>query len=361
MKGIRFKLFILLMLCVLFSASFSCAAQPSTGRASPEVPLTFAKQYVCIGDSITNGHGNTSFEAYPHQLTLLLGAANSYKEFGDPNYPERPLPEDWLIQNPANQTLVINHGIESQKIQTMLANVETQVGSRLGNADETIVVLLGGINDIGQGRSAAAVQADWAAYGAWCRKHDVKLYIGTMTALTDPSFNAIRAEANAWLRNNWRNFADKLIDFAGNEALAEATDLLYFNADGVHPNAAGDLRMAQIANSVINGSYQVPTITRTSAANGFFRIAYNQTLPVSGGDGAIVWSRRSGELPSGVAFNAATRKFEGLPTVMGTYPNIVIRATDATGDFHERTFSIVITRKYSLCSRGFVPNCAAEK
>lgn len=359
MQRIRFKLFILLTLC-LFSVSSSCAAQPLTEQISSKTPTTLAKQYICIGDSITNGHGNTSFEAYPHQLALLVGAANSYKEFGSPSYPERPLPEGWLIQNPANQTIVINHGIESQSIQLMLANVEAQVGNRLGNANETVVLLLGGINDIGQGRSAAAIQADWAAYGVWCRNHNVKLYIGTMTAISSLSSNAVRMEANAWLRNNWQNFADKLIDFAGNEALADATNLLYFNADGIHPNGGGDLRMARIANSVINGSYQAPTITRTSVSTGFFRIVYNQTLTVSGGDGAITWRLRSGVLPSGESFNAATHKFEGVPTVMGTYPNIVIRATDATGDFHERIFSIFITRKYSLCSRGFIRNCAAE-
>lgn len=337
MKIIRFKVFLLLSLYAFFVA-FSCAARPVIEQPVLKVQPAFTKQYIFIGDSITNGHGNTAFEAYPHQFALSLGA-DSYKHTEG-----FVLPSGWLVQN-GSRTAVINHGLESQRIQSMLANIETQVGGRLDNAGETVVVLLGGINDIGQGRSAADIQADWAAYGAWCHTHNVKLYIGTMTAVTHPSFDAVRVEANAWLRNNWQAFADKLIDFAGNEALADATNLIYFSADGVHPTALGDLQMALITSYVINGSYQTPTITNSNLSTGFFRRVYNQSLAVSGGDGIITWSYRGGGLPPGITFNPTTGKFEGTPNVNGTYPNIVIRATDATGDFNERTFSIVITRK----------------
>lgn len=347
MRKIRNILFVLPLLCIIF-ASFSCAANiPSESKST----TIYTKQYLFIGDSITNGHGNTSLEAYPHQVSMLL-RANSYK------FPEGfVVPSGWLIQN-ASGTLVVNHGLESQKIQMMLENIQTQVGERLNDANETIVVLLGGINDIGQGRTAAAIQADWAAYGAWCDANNVKLYIATMPAVTNPAFNAVRIEANAWLRANWQNFADKLIDLAGNEALANAADLTYFKSDGVHPTATGDLKMAQIAFAVINNSYQSPTITRTNIPTGFFRRFYNQTLTVSGGDGLIVWKYMRGELPAGITFNARSQRFEGTPTLMGTYPNIVIRAVDATGDFHERMFSIVVTRKYTLCVQGFIPNCS---
>lgn len=344
---------------LLFSCS--CSAQQFEENLVQEKQITTSTQYICIGDSITNGHGNTSFEAYPHQLVLMLGGANSYKEYGDPNYPERPLPEGWIIQNPANLTTVINHGIESQKIQTMLANIQSQVGSRLGNANETIVILLGGINDVGTGRSAAEIQADWAAYGAWCRANNVKLYIGTMTAVRDPHFNSVKAEANSWLRANWQYFADKLIDFGNNDALADAANLTFFDDDGVHPNETGDLRMAEIVNSVINSTYQTPTITQASLPVGGLQVFYSQTLTVSGGDGTINWSHRSGTLPPGISFNALEHKFEGIPLVIGTYPNIVVRATDATGDFYERNLTISISRKFNLCIRGTIRGCSGIK
>lgn len=356
MKKIQFKLFSLLT-PFIFLFSFSCAAQQTIENAASGTDTAPTKQYICVGDSITNGHGNTSFQAYPHQFALMLGGANSYKDFGPPDYAQRPLPEGWLIQNPANLTSVINLGINSQRIQTMLERVGTQVGSRLGNANESTVILLGGINDAAQGRSAEQIQADWAAYGNWCRANNVKLYIGTMTAANNHPFDLIRVQANIWLRANWQSFADKLIDFERNEALADSTNLTYFYGDTVHPNAAGDFRMAQIVNAVINGSYQAPVIANSTLRTGLTSGVYSQSLSVLGGDGVIIWSHRSGALPSGIVFNAATRSFEGTPTAIGTFPNIIIRATDATGDFHERTFSLVIAENSVFCNPKVTRNC----
>lgn len=355
MKKTYLNTFILLSLAV-FLGSFSCSAQQMTEQKDLDSQNLVARQYICIGDSITNGHGNTSFDAYPHQLALLMGGANSYKMIGFPSYPERPLPEGWLIQNPANQTTIINYGIEAERIETMLAEINTQVGSRLGDANETIVILLAGINDIGVGRTAAQVEADWMAYGAWCRANNVKLYIATMTAVGNAN-NLPKEEANSWLRENWRLLADKLIDLGHNQSLDNPADPAYFHPDQGHPTALGDLQMALIAHSVINGTYQSPTIDEAGVSTGFFRLPYNRTLTATGGDGIITWSHRSGNLPTGIVFNPVLHKFEGIPNVSGTFPNIVIRATDATGDFYERTYSIAITRKYTLCSRALIRNC----
>jgi lysophospholipase L1-like esterase len=350
MKKTYLNTFILLSLVVFFG-SFSCSAQQVTEQTDSESQNLITRQYICIGDSITNGYANTSVQAYPHQLSLTLGA-NSYK------FPEgNTLPSGWLTQIPGNQTTFINYGIDSQRIETMLANVGTQVGSRLGDANETTVILLAGINDIGVGRTAAQVEADWMAYGAWCRANNVKLYIATMTAVGHPAFNATKEEANMWLRANWQLFADKLIDFGRNQALDNPANSAYFHPDQGHPTALGDLQMALIAGSVINGTYQSPTIAEEGVPTGFFRLLYDRTLTATGGDGAITWSHRSGTLPTGIVFNSVSHKFEGIPTVSGTFPNIVIRATDATGDFYERTYSIAITRKYTLCSRALVRNC----
>jgi hypothetical protein len=356
MKKTYIEIITLLSLIVFFS-SFSCSAQQKTEQSDFNSQNLTNKQYISVGDSITNGHGNTSFDAYPHQLALMHGAANSYKDFGYPNYPERPMPEGWLIQNPANMTTFVNLGVESQRLDTMLANVGTQVGSRLSNANETTVILLGGINDIWNGRTASQIEADWMAYGLWCRANNVKLYIATMTAVGHAPNNAVRNEANQWLRTNWQLFADRLIDFGRNQALDDPTNSAYFHPDQGHPTALGDLQMALIAGAVINGTYQAPTIAEASISTGFFRLPFNRTLTATGGDGAITWSHRSGTLPTGIIFNPVSHAFEGTPTVSGTFPNIVIRATDATGDFHEQTYSIAITRKYTLCSRTLVRNC----
>jgi hypothetical protein len=159
-------------------------------------------------------------------------------------------------------------------------------------------------------------------------------------------------QADAWLLANWHTFADRLVNFVGNEALADPTNLTYFHTDGGHIRAAGNLRMAQIVNAVINGTYQSPTIKTTRVSDGNFKIAYRETLSVSGGDGTITWSHRSGNLPPGISFNAATHTFEGTPTTIGIFPNIVIRATDATGDFHERQYTI-----HSVCNPDFTRNC----
>ncbi|TXI48178.1 MAG: autotransporter domain-containing protein [Lysobacter sp.] len=75
----------------------------------------------------------------------------------------------------------------------------------------------------------------------------------------------------------------------------------------------------------------VPTIALTPATlpGGTAGTAYSQTLTISGGIAPYIVTQ-AGALPTGIAFNAATRTFSGTPTQSGSFP-ISVTVTDSTG------------------------------
>lgn len=86
-----------------------------------------------------------------------------------------------------------------------------------------------------------------------------------------------------------------------------------------------------------------PVIATPSPSQGTVgQVGYSLALSVSGGVPAIVWSKTSGTLPTGLTLNTSTGAITGNPSADGTFSNIVIRATDALGRYHEVTFAITI-------------------
>jgi uncharacterized protein YhjY with autotransporter beta-barrel domain len=71
------------------------------------------------------------------------------------------------------------------------------------------------------------------------------------------------------------------------------------------------------------------TLTPTTLPNGTAGTAYSQTLTVSGGI-APYTTTLTGTLPTGLAFDAATRTFSGTPTQAGTF-TFSVTVTDSTG------------------------------
>jgi len=68
--------------------------------------------------------------------------------------------------------------------------------------------------------------------------------------------------------------------------------------------------------------------------------AYNQTLTASGGTAPYVFTVSGGALPAGMTLSSAG-VVGGTPTAAGS-TLVTIRATDASGCFAERDFTIIV-------------------
>ncbi|MEO7859069.1 MAG: putative Ig domain-containing protein, partial [Nitrospirales bacterium] len=84
-----------------------------------------------------------------------------------------------------------------------------------------------------------------------------------------------------------------------------------------------------------------PKITTTSLLAGTFKGAYNQTVSVTGGIGALVWGVTSGALPPGLTLNASNGNIAGIPTQTGSF-NFTLRVTDQIPQFDEQGLTITI-------------------
>lgn len=308
---------------------------------------------LCIGDSLTNGHQapnpSDSLQAYPHLLAGLLGA-NSYKQ---PQTNKYVMPEGWLTQN-GSITTVINYGIESQTLDAMSANFSTQVLQNASNYSATTVTLLGGTNNTVTD-TGDQIHQKWQDYSALCMANNIRLRIMTLPALRDEPYKSTALAANALLRTN-HTFANEFVDLARNTAFTDATNLTYYQTDGVHLTTAANQKIAELILSVRNGTYSAPFITTTSLPNATQNSAYSQTLATTGNP--TVWQLKSGTLPNGISFNAATRQFTGTPTQSGSFSGITIWAIDSNGNFDEEVYSLTVNAaaggriNYALTSQG---------
>ena len=82
------------------------------------------------------------------------------------------------------------------------------------------------------------------------------------------------------------------------------------------------------------GASQTPgpaalTITTSALASGVSGTAYSSSLGASGGTAPYLWSLSSGQLPAGIALDAASGALAGTPSASGTY-SLTLKVTDAS-------------------------------
>lgn len=178
------------------------------------------------GDSITAGLGLATSDYYPTQLdALLCGGACTVENYGVPN-----------------RFIADLNG----------ATIDARYDA--GN-DANILVVLIGTNDCAAGTAAATSNA---ALKAFCQARQATgwtVVVGTIPAYSS-SFGteAIRLAYNAEIRADWATFADGLADIGADARVgvtgAEMSST-YFQADQVHPKAAGAAVLAELVRDAL--------------------------------------------------------------------------------------------------------------
>jgi lysophospholipase L1-like esterase len=170
------------------------------------------------GDSLTEGYFLTSSQSYPSQVM-------------------RQLPE---------QLESFNFGISGQTWQDLLRDVQHEVDPLYSESRRlNLVVVWAGANDLAVGYTAQQVYENARRYCEARRAVGFTVITATLYPLepkdTDQRFEERRVGYNELLRAHWHEFADALVDIAGDERIGGPSGPArrrYF-IDAVHLNEAG--------------------------------------------------------------------------------------------------------------------------
>ena len=148
----------------------------------------------------------------------------------------------WLAQAHRDWT-VLNRGVNGERTDQILARFDRDV--RGAGADAVIVIA--GVNDIYQGRSARQVVRTLEAIYDAARAARIVTVAGTIVPYNTatPDANARMHEVNAWIRGYAAQHAD-LVCCDTRAAVAASGDLdrLASSPDGLHPSPDGYRLMA---------------------------------------------------------------------------------------------------------------------
>ena len=188
---------------------------------------------VCLGDSTTAGtpYFESPIEAPPD------GRGD---ETGSFPYWLRQQHPDWVI---------LNRGVNGERSDQIAARFDRDVLSQAPDA----VVIIAGVNDVYQGRSAAHVTGQLDAMYRRALDHGVMVVAGTIVPYNTATAaqNAAMREINAWIAK--RATVPGKIQFVDTRAAAAAAndpDKLSGSPDGLHPDRDGYRRMAEAIDRV---------------------------------------------------------------------------------------------------------------
>jgi lysophospholipase L1-like esterase len=193
------------------------------GRPLPERLII-----VALGDSTTAGTPGfkSPVEAPPH------GQGDETSQYAY-----------WLMQSQPDWR-VLNRGVNGERSDEIRARFDRDVL----RARPRAVVVIAGVNDIYQGRSAAQVARELEAMYTAARAARIPLVAGTIipynTATADA--NARMHAVNAWIRSYVAAHPDDTVycDTRAAVAASGAPDRLASSPDDLHPSADGYRRMA---------------------------------------------------------------------------------------------------------------------
>ena len=140
---------------------------------------------------------------------------------------------------------VVNQGINAQRSDQIAARFEADVIAK----QPRVVVIIAGVNDVYQGRPAQHVKDQLSAMYARARAAGIRVVAGTIipynTATAEQ--NARMKEINDWIRTQGRADPGVIVaDTRAAVAAADNPDKLASSPDGLHPDAAGYRKMADV-------------------------------------------------------------------------------------------------------------------
>lgn len=186
---------------------------------------------ICTGDSLTSGQGSTGGAAqamltpvggtnYPNRMWNSLGAGTWQVKCD--SYPGRNL----VQMN--TETLTYGDLLFSPR-----------------GSGKNIQIIWGGTNDVAAYSSAGQAISQYQKLCKQKKSFGWKVIAATMllrqdgTATQQAAFALNQAAFNTWLRANYTQFADYLVDLTAIPQLTNPANTTYFNADKVHLTDAG--------------------------------------------------------------------------------------------------------------------------
>jgi acyl-CoA thioesterase I len=149
----------------------------------------------------------------------------------------------WLM-NAHPEWDVLNRGVNGERSDQIRARFDRDVLA----ASPRVVVIIGGVNDVYQGRPASHVIAELRAMYQQARAAGIPVVAGSIvpynTATADQ--NSRVCEVNSWIRNSaTREHGVIFVDTRAAVAAPDAPDRLAESPDDLHPSAGGYRRMAE--------------------------------------------------------------------------------------------------------------------
>jgi lysophospholipase L1-like esterase len=138
---------------------------------------------------------------------------------------------------------VLNHGVDAERSDQIRGRFERDVIEHAPQA----VVIIGGVNDVYQGREAQHVIEQLAAMYGRAARENIPVVAGTIIPYNTatPEQNARMREINDWIRTRAAEDPNvSLADTRAAVAAADDRDRLVESPDGLHPSPAGYRRMA---------------------------------------------------------------------------------------------------------------------
>ena len=155
----------------------------------------------------------------------------------------------WLMQVEPDWT-VLNHGVNGERSDQIRARFERDVIAHQPSA----VVIIAGVNDVYQGRTAGHVIEQLAAMYRDAGAAGIPVIAGSIvpynTATADQ--NIRMREINDWIRR--RAAEDPEVRFVDTRAAVAAADdpnRLFDSPDGLHPSPEGYRRMAEAIHAAL--------------------------------------------------------------------------------------------------------------
>jgi len=193
---------------------------------------------VALGDSTTAGTPafTSPLESPPD------GAGNVESQYGH-----------WLMQAHPDWR-VLNRGVNGQRSDEIRARFQRDVV----DARADVVVIIAGVNDVYQGRSAATVGRELELMYDAARAAHVAVVAGTIVPYNTagPGENARMRAVNDWIREYAAGHGDFVV-YCDTRAAVSAPgqpDRLVSSPDGLHPSPDGYKRMADALEPAIRGA-----------------------------------------------------------------------------------------------------------